>query len=809
MPLQKRAGIVGRHVVASGKPASFRRDALITGNGRQQLLIFGKPHDEILILCHEDLYITSWKVPPTAPNCADVLDEVRRLLLDGKYEEASYCAMYSSCAKGISDKHKAARPHEAFAMMLKQPVSGYARDYLRSVNLRNAVVTVQWTDDTGIWKRDSLVPRAGDNIALTRITAPKGIAVQARISIINAFGDTALDGIVPKAAEIAKAEIDWESVPVDKTAKLDAPLGYPDVKVNLQEDAILLTGTYEAKYEKGGYSAAILVKSDGADMRVEKNELVVSSCGTVTLLMKAAPFPVQSPDDALNLLGELRCANADFCALADGNERVHGAMFDRLEVNLGSEAGDYLLTTEELMEKQRLSQGINAVYMEKMVDMGRYFLLYESGNWPPIYGHVNINVNHQISSANIGALPEMMEVFLRWIEWQLPDARENARLVFGARGFLIACHPDTESGKLYHFSHLYPHHYWISGSGWCLQPFLEYYYCTGDDEFLKKRLMPLYMELALFYEDYLKLTDRNGRWIFAPSYSPENWPSNTLIQTAINATMDITVCRQVMDTLLELGPRVDVGTPEQRAVWQSIRDKLPDYLIDAHGELKEWAWPSLEEHYDHRHLSHLYGAYPGDEFQPENNAKIYRAAFIANRMRAQENSSAHGIMHRAQIAARLKDPYFVFQNLKQILETGFVNESFSTRHNPYVAHFMPDAQGALPTIVLESLLYSRPGVLDLLPAVPWCWPKGNIKGMSARTAVRVEELSWDLENGNITLIITPLKTQEVELVYRAGFDSISADGAEMLPGADGKRRKLLLQNGRKVIISFKGARKAY
>jgi alpha-L-fucosidase 2 len=617
-----------------------------------------------------------------------------------------------------------------------------------------------------------------------------------------------LDGIKPRVAEIADGKFDWDNTIVDKTARLDQQPKAPDVKVEVLKDAMLITGTYEARFEKGGYAAAILVKGDGARISAQGNEMVINGTTTVTLLMKAAPFPRQTPDDAAGLLNGLRHSNADFSALAAANAVVHGSMFDRLEVDLGSEPEDYLLTTEELMEKQHLSQGINAVYMEKMVDMGRYFLLYESGKWPPIHGHVNINVNHQISSVNIGALPEMADVFMRWIEWQLPDARENARLVFGARGFLIACHPDTESGKLYHFNHLYPHHYWISGSGWCLQPFLEYYYCTGDDEFLKSRLMPLYVELALFYEDFLKLTDGNGKWIFAPSYSPENWPSNTLIQTAINATMDVTVCREVMDALRDLGPRVGVGTSEQRAVWRRIREGLPDYMTDRHGELKEWVWAGLEERYDHRHLSHLYGIYPGDEFQPEKNGGIYKAAFIANRMRAQENSSAHGIVHRAQIAARLKDPYFVFQNLKQILETGFVNDSFSTCHNPYVAHAFPDAQGALPTIVLESILYSRPGVLEPLPAVPWCWPKGKLKGMAARTAARVKELSWDLDAGTISLVIMPFKSQEVELVYRPGFESVSCSGAKMLPAVDGNRRRLQLEGNREATVSFKGARRA-
>jgi hypothetical protein len=175
-------------------------------------------------------------------------------------------------------------------------------------------------------------------------------------------------------------------------------------------------------------------------------------------------------------------------------------------------------------------------------------------------------------------------------------------------------------------------------------------------------------------------------------------------------------------------------------------------------------------------------------------------------MRAQENSSAHGIIHRAQIAARLKDAYFVYQNLKQILETGFVNDSFSTRHNPYVQHYFPDAQGGLPTIVLEALVYARPGVLEVLPALPWCWPKGELKGLAARTFLTVEKLDWDLVKGEISLQVRSLKDQELTLIYRGKFGNITMDGAGVAFEAARHSCKVWLEQNREVVIRITGAR---
>ena len=81
-----------------------------------------------------------------------------------------------------------------------------------------------------------------------------------------------------------------------------------------------------------------------------------------------------------------------------------------------------------------------------------------------------------------------------------------------------------------------------------------------------------------------------------------------------------------------------------------------------------------------------------------------------------ENESCHGIMHRAQIAARLKDSMLVEEFLRFTLESGYVNENFSTAHNPYRDHIFPDGQGAIPTVVIESLVYARPGFIEFLPA---------------------------------------------------------------------------------------------
>jgi len=397
----------------------------------------------------------------------------------------------------------------------------------------------------------------------------------------------------------------------------------------------------------------------------------------------------------------------------------------------------------------------------------------------------------------------MMESFFRWIEWQLPAARENAQRTLGTRGFFLATHPDEESGNLIHFNRYWPHQYWISSSGWCLNPFLEHYYCTGDEAFLKDRLLPLYAELAELYEDFLSVRDDKGQRMFIPSYSPENFPSNVASMCNINAVMDISVCRETLTALLELGPKAGMFEPEDYERWRKLLSELPEYLIGEHGELKEWAWAEYEERFDHRHASHLYGAYPGDEIQPELDHELYEAAFIANRMRALGNESCHGVMHRAQAAARLKDEWLVQKLLRFTMEAGYVNDNFTTVHNPYRGSYFPDGQGALPTVLLECLLYSRPGVIEPLPARPrGSFITGEVRGISARTACRVDSLKWDMRAGAVEMELTPLKSQTIELLYRPGIAQIAVDGAQMSEGSCDYGRKLQLTEGVKCVIKI-------
>jgi hypothetical protein len=201
-------------------------------------------------------------------------------------------------------------------------------------------------------------------------------------------------------------------------------------------------------------------------------------------------------------------------------------------------------------------------------------------------------------------------------------------------------------------------------------------------------------------------------------------------------------------------------------------------MIEPDGTLKEWAWPTLQEHYSHRHVSHLYGVWPGDEIDPDRTPQLALAAEIADRRRtfdtmstavAGETLAAYARCHRALVGARLKDRFMVDTQLRQLIEEGYVATTLRCAHDPY-AWPMPDAQGGIQTIMMEMLAYSRPGVIELLPALPPSLVRGSMNGMLARTFARIDKLAWDMDARTVDVTITSVRKQDITLIVRHGIE---------------------------------------
>ena len=211
------------------------------------------------------------------------------------------------------------------------------------------------------------------------------------------------------------------------------------------------------------------------------------------------------------------------------------------------------------------------------------------------------------------------------------------------------------------------------------------------------------------------------------------------------------------------------------------------------------AWPQVNENYNHRHVSHHYDVWPGHVITWEEEPELAKAILISNRKRGQQDDSAHGIIHRLFTAIRLKDIEETVQNLYQLMNHGFVTRALHTNHFPYRGHF-PDLQGAMPAILLEMCIYSAPGTVEFLPAMPASLPKGTIDGIWLYTWAKLEHMEWN-EKGLKAYVISN-KAQKLILRCRRKMTSFVINGKEV--SVSGNYTEYEFEEGEKIeiVINF-------
>ena len=232
----------------------------------------------------------------------------------------------------------------------------------------------------------------------------------------------------------------------------------------------------------------------------------------------------------------------------------------------------------------------------------------------------------------------------------ISDYQRNAQVLYGCRGiFAPIAQSYKGEGSLYGDVWLN----WTAGAGWLSQLFFDYWLFTGDDAFLQQRAVPFLKEVAQFYEDFLQI-DKTGYYRFAPSISPENIPAIPQASiVTINATMDVAIAKEVLTNLITACTHLEIES-ENVLKWQEMVAKLPPYQINEDGAIKEWIHPDLKDHYEHRHVSHIYGLFPGLEINPESTPELYKACQIAVQKRliiGQTSQSGWSTVHLANIFA--------------------------------------------------------------------------------------------------------------------------------------------------------------
>jgi alpha-L-fucosidase 2 len=735
------------------QPAGWWRDAFPLGNGHLGAMPYGRLCEERILINHERLWFDG--LMPELPDVSHLLPHCRELIAKGESLAAN--ELYRGALKIQGVKGECAVYHPAADLTFSSVSEERFKNYQRYLDLEAGESMTYWEWQGEPQVRRSFVSRADDCIVIQQL----GAGVQSQSWELKIELHELLDAITE-----------------------DGELFDPAIDFTCTADGEWLVGIgryTDPNYDGNEYGiVARVIGSDASNLSTGADGQSIVLNGAKQIMVVAKVFVYESSAGAVEPMKQaIRSLGSDYAALLQRHVDLHGTLFNSCQVELtGSKA---LSSTNEALLLDAYSGCASLELIQKMTDYGRYLLIGSSdrtsvpsnlqGIWngdyaPPwdCFFMINENLLMNYWQALPGGMTgEALGVFT-FYESYVDDYRENAQKLFGCRGIVIPALTSPETGLPTHAGSWIVH--WISGAGWLCQLFYDYYLFTGDEDFLKQRLLPFMREVALFYEDYFTY-DADGQVVISPSTSPENWPKESCAihspssihpRLTVNSTMDVAIARELLGNLLS-GARQHGLYAESLQCWESMLEALPPYEANEDGAIREWLDHRFSDNYEHRHLSHIYPVFPGFEVTKESHPDLFPAFKTAVDKRGTvglKDQTGWSLAHIANIRARMGDGASAYDCLETIMQT-CVGKNFFTYHNDYRGSgvsmdwffgrstpFQIDANMGLTAAIYEMLVQSTPDTIKLLPALPEQLATGRLSGMCTRAGVTVD-LQWQLE----------------------------------------------------------------
>jgi len=768
----------------SSEPAETWENGLISGNGTLGANVMSRPINETIIFTHERLFLPMGN-PVMPPDNSVRLFEIRRLIDRGLYKQATELAFDLSGQKGFMYPDNFV---PAFDLKITMDSVSGIKDYMRSVDFQTGEATVHWSDSRGIFERRLFVSRA-DSVVVLLITGPGKGKVNCRFELVPRQAEEKLGAkVVENSNEVFKSHVSNIRKTADKSTliyKNDFTLAYPGSIHSLEGIAQII--------------------ATGGTTSPDGETIVVSGADQVLVFINISLLYDPDKSEIERMKKSIAGLSHDYKTLLQRHAVIHGGLFNRMRLDLGGDK-ERSLTTEELINKST-NEKLNRALIEKEFDAGRYNIISSIGELPPTlqgkwggtyvpawasdFTH-NGNVPSAIASVMRGNMPELMLAYTSYIESIVPYLEINAKHIFGARGVVLPSR-STTNGFNNALAKTFAGGFWVAGAPWAAHFFYDYYLYTGDRDFLAKHALPFMEKVALFFEDYLYLGP-DGKYIFSPTQSPENTPSNTNSQGTFNATMDIAAAKELFRNIIAASNTLGVNK-DKIPVWNAMLDRMPDYMINEDGAVKEWCTPLLKDQYNHRHSSQLYALYDGMPDEIGQNPVLQNAFKKTIEIKLDKhwknNKSgfmSFGLVQLGLAATSLGESELAYQCLIPLVNRFWLNNLAST-HN-HRSLFNMDISGGMPAIIIKMLVESDPGKIQLLHSLPKDWTNGTIEGVLCRGQVEIKRLHWD--KGLITVTLVSPVDQSLIIEAPSGMNTFTVKkGNAAIQSADNKNSRIL------------------